>query len=155
MQFCSFWNILHARKKRNAKFRWHYISVWSIIQYSVACLQTLYLLDSYKVHNMFYPFPNTVYFFPTGNRIKISVISTFSFILIVKTMYRLLRLLSTFILLFILIVTIGLNIFIYCHYSLNDPRTPYVTLLSRVDKELRYLVTTVIQVNAFCLLVCF
>ena len=30
MQFCSFWNIFRERKKMNAKFRWHYISIWSI-----------------------------------------------------------------------------------------------------------------------------
>ena len=29
--FCTFYNIFHTRKKINSKFRWHYISVLSIV----------------------------------------------------------------------------------------------------------------------------
>ena len=34
VQFCSFWNIFRESKKMNAKFRWHYISVWSFYNHS-------------------------------------------------------------------------------------------------------------------------
>ena len=41
MQFCSFWNIFHAMKKMNAEFRWHYISVWSIISILIQSLKKI------------------------------------------------------------------------------------------------------------------